>query len=100
MAEFMQQPAAAANAAATPEPEEEEEEEEEVAEQATPEDNLHEMRKVMWDHYMAGISGACWYHDDLGWDILDPQADAAHRRTGHQRAPPRPPPCPSPARRR
>lgn len=38
--------------------------------------HLDEMRRVMWDHYMAGaaISGACWYHNDLGWDILDPRA--------------------------
>lgn len=43
---------------------------------AAAEANLNEMRRVMWDNYMAGaaIAGACWYHDDLGWDILDPRA--------------------------
>lgn len=42
----------------------------------TAEANLDEMRRVMWDHYMAGaaIAGACWYHNDLGWDIFDPRA--------------------------
>ena len=34
-------------------------------------------KKVMWENYMAGITGACWYHDDLGWDILDPRAVAS-----------------------
>lgn len=41
---------------------------------ADPRGNLNRMRKVMWDNYMAGLSGACWYHNDLGWDILDPRA--------------------------
>jgi hypothetical protein len=49
-----------------------------LAATANPESNLAEMRRVMWDHYMAGIAGACWYHDDLGWDILDPLALTAH----------------------
>ena len=39
-----------------------------------PSGNLNFMRKVMWENYMAGITGACWYHDDLGWDVLDPRA--------------------------
>lgn len=39
-----------------------------------PRGNANLMRKVMWENYMAGVTGACWYHDDLGWDILDPRA--------------------------
>ena len=40
----------------------------------TPEESLNEMRRVMWDHYLAGTAGAAWYHNDMGWDIFDPEA--------------------------
>lgn len=41
---------------------------------ATSRTELSQMRRVMWDSYMAGSVGAAWYHCDLSWDVVDPAA--------------------------